>query len=214
GEIACFGGALPFYSFTVNHGITYTKGTTIHLELTYHANDLTATHPASIKYRVIYNGNTYDSPELPFGEQNEAECVHGLWGMLNDGRAGGYFQPRANSGAALTATWSNITYGRCSVEAEFALRPSTLNKNSHGQFVCDCFESSTQINAVALAALAAPAAGSALAPGTQAAVTWNRDNSPTVDLISTYDNGVTWNVEAENVDNTGSYQWTVPDVLS
>jgi hypothetical protein len=110
GEIACFGGALPFYSFTVNHGITYTKGTTIHLELTYTAHELIATDPATIQYRVVYNGNTYDSPVLPFGEQNEAECVHGLWGMLNDGRAGGYFQPRANTGAALAATWSNIEY--------------------------------------------------------------------------------------------------------
>src|SRR2546427_3528542 len=40
GEIACLACALPFYSFTVNHGITYTRGTTIHLELTYRANDL------------------------------------------------------------------------------------------------------------------------------------------------------------------------------
>ena len=30
--------------------------------------------------------------------------------MLNDGRVGGYFQPRANTGASLTATWSNITF--------------------------------------------------------------------------------------------------------
>src|SRR5262245_38116323 len=33
GEIACFGGALPFYSFTVNHGLHYTRGTTIHFEM-------------------------------------------------------------------------------------------------------------------------------------------------------------------------------------
>src|SRR5437899_7921616 len=39
GEIACFGGALPFYSFTVNHGITYTKGTTIRFEETYNAHE-------------------------------------------------------------------------------------------------------------------------------------------------------------------------------
>src|SRR5262245_61535919 len=111
GEIACFGGAVPFYSFTVNHGITYTRGTTIHLELTYKANDLDGTHPASIQYRVVYNGNTYDSPELSFGQANTAECdPNGEWGMLNDGRAGGYFQPRANTSASLTATWSNIFY--------------------------------------------------------------------------------------------------------
>jgi hypothetical protein len=110
GEIACFGGALPFYSFTGNHGITYTRGTTIHMEATYLANDLSEVHPASIQYRVVYNGNTYDSPVLPFGEQNPNECVHGLWGNLNDGRVGGYFQPRANTGASLTATWSNIQF--------------------------------------------------------------------------------------------------------
>src|SRR5207244_4850734 len=59
GEIACLGGAIPFYSFTVNHGITYTKGTTIHLELTYRANDLDMEHPATIQYRVGDHGNTY-----------------------------------------------------------------------------------------------------------------------------------------------------------
>ena len=114
GEIACFGGALPFYSFTVNHGITYTRGTTIRMEATYLANDLTSVNPASIQYRVVYNGNTYDSPVLPFGEQNPNECNfpqhNDQWGMLNDGRVGGYFQPRANSGATLTATWSNIQF--------------------------------------------------------------------------------------------------------
>ncbi|HET9235120.1 MAG TPA: FlgD immunoglobulin-like domain containing protein [Candidatus Eisenbacteria bacterium] len=110
GEIAAFGGALPFYSFTVNHGISYTKGTTVHLEITYLANDLTAANPATIQYRVVMNGTTYDSPVLPFGEQNPAECVHGLWGMLNDARVGGYFQPRANTGAPLAITWSNIQF--------------------------------------------------------------------------------------------------------
>ena len=115
GEIACFGGALPFYSFTGNHGISYVKGTTIRLEATYRAHDLSSGDPASIQYRVVYNNTTYDSPVLPFGEQNPNECkaggvYHGLWGMLNDGRVGGYFQPRANTGAALTATWTNIDY--------------------------------------------------------------------------------------------------------
>src|SRR5437867_1081543 len=86
GEIACFGGAIPFYSFTTGHGITYTKGTTIRLEVTYDGHDNTETNPATIQYRAIYNGNTYDSPVLPFGKQNASECVHGLWGNLNDGR--------------------------------------------------------------------------------------------------------------------------------
>src|SRR5437867_3097629 len=110
GEIACFGGALPFYSFTVNHGITYTKGTTIHLELTYSANQLVESAPATIQYEVGYNGNTYDSPVLNFGEQNEAECVHGLWGNLNEGRSEERRVGKENRGGWLTATWSNITF--------------------------------------------------------------------------------------------------------
>src|SRR5580765_1605322 len=92
GEIACFGGALPFYSFTVNHGITYTRGTTIHMEATYRANDLSSANSATIQYHIVYNGTPYDSPILPFGEQNPNECdPNGLWGMLNDGRVGSYF---------------------------------------------------------------------------------------------------------------------------
>src|SRR2546426_8018869 len=74
GEIACFGGALPFYSFTANHGITYTNGTTIHMEVTYRAHDLSSANPASIQYHIVYNNVPYDSPILPFGSQNMAEC--------------------------------------------------------------------------------------------------------------------------------------------
>lgn len=134
GEIACFGGALPFYSFTVNHGITYTRGTTIHLEATYRANDLVSTDPASIQYRVIYNGNTYDSPVLLFGEQNPNECnPNGLWGMLNDGRVGGFFQPRANTGASLTGTWSNITYLNCPVANTITCPANVTQANDPNQ---------------------------------------------------------------------------------
>src|SRR5436190_18472199 len=61
GEIACFGGALPFYSFTANHGITYTRGATVHMEMTYRANDLTSVNPASIQYHIVVSGIPYDS---------------------------------------------------------------------------------------------------------------------------------------------------------
>ena len=139
GEIACFGGTLPFYSFTVNHGVTYTRGTTAHMEITYQAHDLTSVNPATIQYRLGYNGNTYDSPVLPFGEQNPNECnspqYNDLFGMMNDGRVGGYFQPRANSGASLTATWSNITFEKCQVQVAASFHPSTLNLNSNGKWV-------------------------------------------------------------------------------
>jgi len=144
GEIACFGGALPFYTFTGAHGITYVKGTTIRLEVTYRGNENVVSSPGTIQYRAIYNGNTYDSPVLPFGEQNPNECnspqYNGLWGMMNDGRIGGYFQPRANSGEELSATWSNIEYSTCVAEVALTLNPSTLNLNSNGQYVTATLE--------------------------------------------------------------------------
>ncbi len=43
---------------------------------------------------------------------------NGLWGMLNDGRVGGFFQPRANTGASLKATWNGIGYNSCAEELE------------------------------------------------------------------------------------------------
>jgi hypothetical protein len=64
GEIACFGGRLPFYSFTVNHALSYVKGTPIYLELTYLSHSLTQADPATIQYRVTYNAVTYDRPVL------------------------------------------------------------------------------------------------------------------------------------------------------
>lgn len=138
GEIACFGGRLPFYSFTGNHGITYTRGTNIRLDVAYQSNDLIDTDPATIKYKVTYNGNTYSSPALPFDKGTSAECgPYLLWGMLNDGRVGGYFQPRANTGAQLAASWGNIRYSTCPdpVEVGFKFMPHTFQAHKHGGFV-------------------------------------------------------------------------------
>jgi hypothetical protein len=136
GEIACFGGRLPFYSFTGDHGITYMRGTSIRMEVTYFANSVNAMDPGTIQYRVIQGGMTYESPVLPFDMANPAEDPpYGLWGILNNARVGGYFQPRANTGAALTATWSNITFTDCPVVMEFSFNPKKLNLNSHGNWV-------------------------------------------------------------------------------
>jgi hypothetical protein len=111
GEIACFGGRLPFYSFTVNHALSYVKGTPIYLELTYLSHSLTQADPATIQYRVTYNAVTYDSPVLNYDEGNPNEDPpHGLWGCLHDAMVGGYFQPRANTGVGLTGIFNSICY--------------------------------------------------------------------------------------------------------
>ncbi len=285
GEIACFGGAIPFYSFTVNHGITYTKGTTIHLEATYKGNELVSTDPASIQYRVVYNGNTYDSPVLLFGEQNPNECTpNGLWGMLNDGRVGGYFQPRANTGASLTGTWSDITYSTCE-PANVEIAPHVINLNGSGKYITayieipgfapdeidvssillngsvgvaagaptaiddgngntipdlmvkfnradvvpllvpgdntltvsglvgtQCFEGSAEVRA---RAISSPVAGSAFTPGSLVDVGWQPEPEiSSVDLISSFDGGATWHVEATGLANSGQYEWTAPQVTT
>lgn len=111
GEIACFGGRLPFYSFTANHSITYTRGTTVHMEAIYLPHALDAGYPATIEYRISLGGPTYSSGPLSFDQGNPAEG-HGAWGALYPHNVGGYFQAQTGQGTAvgLTADFANICY--------------------------------------------------------------------------------------------------------
>lgn len=113
GEIACFGGRLPFYSFTGNFGLTYTVGTTIRQTVEYAANGLNAVEPANIRYTYTDGSGTYQSPWLAFDQGNPGEDPpYGLWGMLNDARVGGYAQIRgsATGPQGNTVTFGDITY--------------------------------------------------------------------------------------------------------
>ena len=93
GEIACFGGRLPFYSFTANHGVTYVKGQPFRLEMIYLPNGLSAANPATVEYVLIYNATYYTSGPLPFDQGNPAEDPpHGQWGMLSPAGVGGHMQ--------------------------------------------------------------------------------------------------------------------------
>lgn len=112
GEIACFGGRLPFYSFTAGWGVTYVAGTDIWMEITYAPHSLTVDDPATIAYKIFYQGQTYYSPALPFDQGNPAEG-HGEYGALYPARAGGYIQEPEGSGGALfnyTGQWKNIYF--------------------------------------------------------------------------------------------------------
>ena len=96
-EISCFGGRLPFYSFTINYGLHYVKGTAARLDITYNPHTLVATDPATIIYRLTYGGNNYSSGPLPFDEGTAAEG-HGTWGELCPAWVGGYAQPYLSPG--------------------------------------------------------------------------------------------------------------------
>lgn len=129
GEIACFGGYCPFYSFTVSNGIKYTGGV-IHLEMIYKPNALSASDPGTMEYLVRYQGGTYDSGPLACGPANPSDPPHGTYGMEDDGRAGGIFAPfvgasgAGNGPGTATGTWSNIF---------FTGLPTPTNKTTWGQ---------------------------------------------------------------------------------
>jgi hypothetical protein len=111
GEIAAFGGRLPFFSFTGAFGLTYTHGTPIHLGMSYSPNGLSMASPATIVYTVGYGGNTYSSGPLAFDEGNPGEDPpHGLWGILNPAYAGGYVQNFIQQGPQVQADWTNIHF--------------------------------------------------------------------------------------------------------
>lgn len=126
GEVACFGGRLPFYSFTGSHGVVYTGGP-IELSITYTANLLTPASPGTIEYGVTYGANSYSSGSLPFDQGSAAEApIYGTYGILNNARVGGYLQAflqGGNSAAGMIATWSDIAYSDLGT---IAIEPSSF----------------------------------------------------------------------------------------
>lgn len=112
GEVACFGGRLPFYSFTASNGVVYTAGTPIRMTIEYHANGLSSGSPASIQYTCQYGPNTFSSPVLLFDQGNPLEDPpHGQWGSLEPTYGGGVVQVNNGSGGqGYDALWTDITY--------------------------------------------------------------------------------------------------------
>ncbi len=98
GKIECWGGRMPYYDFTGNHGITYTKGETVRLSMTYRPRGLSAADPGQILYEVTQNSTTYSSGWLNFDQGTLSEGpTYGLWGILNNARVGGWVTPQVNT---------------------------------------------------------------------------------------------------------------------
>ena len=113
GEIACFGGRMPFFSFTAAFGLTYVNNTPIQLGITYIPNGLSSGSPAQIVYDVRYNSINYTSGLLNFDQGNPAEDPpHGPWGALNQWYAGGHGKMFVNFTGlhGMDAKWSDIQY--------------------------------------------------------------------------------------------------------
>jgi hypothetical protein len=124
GEIAVFGGRLPFFTFTsavpnppysLGFGVTYVKGTTAHLSMTYISGPAgpSSSAPATVQYDLVYAGTPYSSGARAFDQGNPAEDPpHGQWGSLEPTSVGGYAQCGHMSTQPTTASysWSNICY--------------------------------------------------------------------------------------------------------
>lgn len=114
GEIACFGGRMPFFTFTGAFGLTYANNTPIQLGITYIPNGLSSASPAQVVYNVRYASINYTSGLLAFDQGNPAENPpHGLWGALNPWYAGGHmkmFVQLIGQPHGIVGTWSDIQY--------------------------------------------------------------------------------------------------------
>jgi hypothetical protein len=113
GEIACFGGRLPFYSFTGAFGLHYVKGTTIHMEIIYNPGNLSPADKGRVIYNIVYGGTPYTSGPLYFDMGNTAEDPpHGLWGELFPAYAGGYMMGYLGQGSNVNfqGKWENICF--------------------------------------------------------------------------------------------------------
>lgn len=129
GEIAAFGGRMPFVTWTNpaasqnywGSALSYVAGTTIHLEMTYISGPTgpSAAYPGRVQYSVGYGGNTYTTPWLLLDEGNPNEDPpHGLWGILDPASAGGFLQARLDPGnfnSFVRATWNNVCYDNLQV---------------------------------------------------------------------------------------------------
>lgn len=124
GEIACFDGVLPFYSFTASQGLTYTKGTTVHMGILYRPRDNAPPNYGTITYTIVIGGTPYTSGPLNmdgcnFGEQP----IYGCYGILNFAKVGGFVQNFMGSGGAagtFDAKWGNIVFSTAPTAAKSA----------------------------------------------------------------------------------------------
>lgn len=123
GEVAVFGGRLPFFTFSNpatpppfggGFSVRYVKGTPITLDMTYDPRALDAAFPATVRYQLFYQGQLYDSGKIPFDMGNPSEDPpHGLYGALYPHYVGGHvkaFAPGVGAPKDFKATWSNICY--------------------------------------------------------------------------------------------------------
>ena len=123
-EISVWGGRLPFFNFSSTFGVVYTKGNTIHEEVSYIPPPVGGGPRGWIKYDLSYLGNDYSSGWLGFDQGNPAEDPpHGQWGLLTPLTIGGYTINKAGAAGTGTADtlFANVHYSAVPEPASLAL---------------------------------------------------------------------------------------------
>jgi hypothetical protein len=131
-EVACFGGRMPFFSFTGSYGVAFVPGTPIRVQMTYHQGGLSALTPGRVQYDIVWLGTPYSSGTLLCDQGNPSEAgLHGLWGILDFANAGGVFQPRMTPGSfpGSDPAWEKATFTDISFNNE---QPVATTKTSWG----------------------------------------------------------------------------------
>ncbi len=120
GEIAVFGGRLPFCSNHATGTVAFTqpdyvRGSTIHMSMTYISgpNGPSQTAPATVTYSTINQGLPYTFGPVAFDQGNPSEDPpHGQWGSLEPTSVGGYMQcsHMSTQPTTMTVSFANICY--------------------------------------------------------------------------------------------------------
>src|SRR6266568_9377225 len=116
GEIACFGGVLPFFSFTSAFGILYREKMPIGLQVIYQPHSNTADDPATIEYQVLWNHVLYSSGPLAFFNCDFSD-PHGCYGIMDDARVGGRVQTNFFAGTGARGSSDSGTFLQLSFQA-------------------------------------------------------------------------------------------------
>jgi MYXO-CTERM domain-containing protein len=107
GEVAAFGGRLPFFSFTGAFGSHYVNGSTVHMSIEVVGVPGNPTHSM-----VQYGYGSLFSGWIPFDEGNISEGpIYGNWGVTNGAAVGGYMQDFGQLATQTsTAVFGNVAY--------------------------------------------------------------------------------------------------------
>ena len=195
-------GALPGFTFTdvqANHEIAASFAANPPMTFVFEPHDLNMNSNAAYVTGYLTPGAPYSPLQI------EATSIRLNGSVL----VSPYVTPSIENGTML-----KVKFARTQVVPTLVLGeqvPVTVTGTIAGLDFAEA--DSIKVNA---AKLSAPAPGATLVGLTTASLAWNPLDAPTpaVSVVSSFDDGVTWSIEAPDVPNTGGYDWSVPQAAN